>query len=59
MTSLSLGRVVVVAPIAASYPVWALIGAKLFLRDVEKITAKTVVGILSVVAGTVAIHFGR
>jgi uncharacterized membrane protein len=59
MTSLSLGRVVVVAPIAATYPVWALIGAKLFLRDVEKITLKTVVGILSVVAGTIAIHLGR
>jgi drug/metabolite transporter (DMT)-like permease len=59
MTSLSLGRVVVVAPIAATYPVWALIGAKLFLRDVEKITLKTVAGILSVVAGTVAIHLGR
>jgi drug/metabolite transporter (DMT)-like permease len=59
MTSLSLGRVVVVAPIAATYPVWALIGAKLFLRDVEKITLKTVLGILSVVAGTVAVHLGR
>jgi drug/metabolite transporter, DME family len=59
MTSLSLGRVVVVAPIAATYPVWALLGAKLFLRDVEKITLKTVVGILSVVAGTIAIHLGR
>jgi drug/metabolite transporter (DMT)-like permease len=59
MTSLSLGRVVVVAPIAATYPVWALIGAKIFLRDVEKVTTKTVAGILSVVAGTVAIHLGR
>jgi drug/metabolite transporter, DME family len=59
MTSLSLGRVVVVAPIAATYPVWALIGAKLFLRNVEKITLKTVAGILSVVAGTIAIHLGR
>lgn len=59
MTALSLGRVVVVAPIAATYPVWALVGAKLFLRDVEKITLKTVVGILSVVAGTIAIHLGR
>jgi drug/metabolite transporter (DMT)-like permease len=59
MTSLSLGRVVVVAPIAATYPVWALLGAKLFLRDVEKITLKTVIGILSVVAGTIAIHLGR
>jgi drug/metabolite transporter, DME family len=59
MTSLSLGRVVLVAPIAATYPVWALIGAKMFLRDVEKITLKTIMGILSVVAGTIAIHLGR
>jgi drug/metabolite transporter, DME family len=59
MTSLSLGRVVVVAPIAATYPVWALVGAKLFLRDVENITLKTVMGILSVVGGTAAIHLGR
>ncbi|HEX9663903.1 MAG TPA: EamA family transporter, partial [Candidatus Binatia bacterium] len=35
MASLSVGPVVVVAPIAATYPVWALIGAKIFLRDVE------------------------
>ena len=59
MTSLSLGRVVVVAPIAATYPVWALIGAKLFLRNVEKITVKTMLGILSVVAGTLAILLGK
>ncbi len=59
MTSLSLGRVVVVAPIASTYPVWALIGAKLFLPNVEKITVKTTVGILSVVAGTVAITLGK
>jgi drug/metabolite transporter (DMT)-like permease len=59
MTSLSLGRVVVVAPIAATYPVWALIGAKIFLRDVEKIRMKTILGILSVVAGTIAIHLGK
>jgi DME family drug/metabolite transporter len=59
MTSLSVGPVVVVAPIASTYPVWALIGAKIFLRDVEKITMKTVIGILSVVAGTAAIHLGN
>lgn len=59
ITALSIGRVVIIAPIAASYPVWALVGAKLFLGDVERITGKTVIGILSVVAGTVAIHLGR
>jgi drug/metabolite transporter (DMT)-like permease len=59
MTSLSLGRVVVVAPLAATYPVWALVGAKLFLRDVEEIGLKTLLGIVSVVLGTIAIHLGR
>ena len=57
--ALSIGPVVLIAPIAATYPVWSLIGAKLFLRDVERIGLKTAVGILSVVTGTVAIHLGR
>jgi drug/metabolite transporter (DMT)-like permease len=58
ITALSIGRVVVIAPIGATYPVWALIGTKLFLRDVEQINVKTIIGILSVVAGTIAIHLG-
>jgi uncharacterized membrane protein len=59
ITALSIGPVVVIAPIAASYPVWSLIGAKLFLKDIERIGLKAAVGILSVVAGTLAIHLGR
>jgi DME family drug/metabolite transporter len=59
ITALSIGPVVVIAPIAATYPVWSLIGAKLFLRDVERIGLKAAIGILSVVAGTIAIHLGR
>src|SRR5918996_4103769 len=59
ITAISLGRVVVVVPIATSYPVWSLIQARIFLRDVETINWKIVVGILSVVAGNLAIHFGR
>ncbi|HXG52166.1 MAG TPA: EamA family transporter [candidate division Zixibacteria bacterium] len=59
LTALSIGEVTVIAPIAASYPVWALIGAKLFLRGVEKIRLRTAIGILSVVAGTIAIHLGK
>jgi len=59
ITAISLGRVVIVAPIAASYPVWSLIFAGLFLRDVEPTTWKIIVGILSVVAGNFAIHLGR
>lgn len=59
ITAISLGRVVIVAPIAASYPVWSLIFAALFLRDVEAVNWKVVVGIVSVVAGNFAIHLGR
>jgi drug/metabolite transporter (DMT)-like permease len=59
VTALSIGPVVVIAPIAATYPVWSLIGAKLFLKDVERIGLRAAIGILSVVAGTIAIHLGR
>ncbi len=59
ITAISLGRVVVVVPIATSYPVWSLIQARIFLRDVESINWKIVTGILSVVAGNFAIHLGR
>ena len=56
---LDMGRVVIVAPIAASYPVWSLIQSAIFLRDVEAVNGKVVMGIMSVVAGNFAIHFGR
>jgi DME family drug/metabolite transporter len=59
ITALSIGQVIVVAPIAASYPVWSLIEARIFLRDVELLDWKIVLGILSVVAGNVAIHLGK
>jgi drug/metabolite transporter (DMT)-like permease len=59
ITALSVGRVVVIAPIAASYPVWSLIEARIFLRDLEPVHWRTVLGILSVVAGNAAIHFAR
>jgi drug/metabolite transporter, DME family len=58
ITALSIGEVVVIAPMAASYPVWSLIEARIFLRDVEPINWKIVIGVLSVVAGNVAIHLG-
>jgi drug/metabolite transporter, DME family len=59
ITALSIGPVVVIAPIAATYPAWSLIGAKLFLKDVERVGLKAAIGILSVVAGTAAIHLGK
>lgn len=59
ITAISMGRVVVVAPIAASYPIWALIEARIFLRQLEPINLKIILGVASVVAGNVAIHLGR
>ena len=59
ITAISMGRVVIVAPIAASYPVWSLIQSAIFLRDVEPINGKIIMGIVSVVAGNFAIHLGR
>ena len=58
ITAISMGRVVIVAPIAASYPVWSLIESAIFLRDVEPINGKIIMGIVSVVAGNFAIHLG-
>jgi drug/metabolite transporter (DMT)-like permease len=55
ITALSVGTVSVIAPIATTYPLWAMIGAAIFLRDAEKITLYTVLGTLSVVGGTVAV----
>jgi drug/metabolite transporter, DME family len=59
ITAISMGRVVIVAPIAASYPVWSLILSAIFLRDVESVNGKVIAGILSVVAGNFAIHLGK
>lgn len=59
ITAISMGRVVIVAPIAASYPIWSLIQSAIFLRDVEPINWKVIMGIVSVVAGNFAIYLGR
>ena len=58
ITALSIGPVVVIAPIASSYPLWALIGAAIFLREVERINAMTILGSLSIVACAIAIYLG-
>jgi drug/metabolite transporter (DMT)-like permease len=55
INALSMGSVSVVAPIATTYPLWAMIGAAIFLRDSERLTMPIILGTLSVVAGTVAI----
>lgn len=55
ITALSLGRVVVVSPIVATSPMWVLVGTAIFLRGIERVSARTVLGTLCVVGGTVAI----
>ncbi len=59
ITALSVGSVVVVAPIAATYPVWALLGTVIFLRDLEQVNALTILGSFSVVAGTMILYLAN
>jgi len=49
------GPVVIVSPITATAPIWTLLMAVIFLRDLERISASTVIGTLCVVAGVIAI----
>lgn len=57
--ALSVGQVVIVSPIVATSPLWILIGTWLFLRGIEKLTLRTVLGAVCVVSGTVAISVVR
>jgi drug/metabolite transporter (DMT)-like permease len=59
MLALSVGQVVVVSPIVATSPLWILVGTGLFLKGIEKLTPRIVIGALSVVAGTVALTTAR
>ena len=53
--ALTYGPVVVVTPLTATLPLWVVLGSKLFLRDLEKITPRVIAGAALVVAGTIAI----
>jgi drug/metabolite transporter (DMT)-like permease len=53
--ALAAGSVVVVSPLVGISPLWALLGAVIFLRDLERINARTVLGTVCVVVGTAAI----
>jgi drug/metabolite transporter, DME family len=57
--ALSVGQVVVVSPIIATSPLWILLSSWLFLRDIERLTVRTVLGAACVVAGTIAISIVR
>jgi DME family drug/metabolite transporter len=49
------GPVFVVSPIAATAPIWTMLLAAIFLREIESINFMTVLGTLCVVGGVVAI----
>jgi drug/metabolite transporter (DMT)-like permease len=57
--ALTYGPVVVVTPLTATLPLWVVLGSKLFLRDLEKITPRIVAGAALVVAGTIAISLAK
>jgi drug/metabolite transporter (DMT)-like permease len=49
------GPVVIVAPISATVPIWTMLLAALFLRDLERFTRAAVAGSILVVIGVIAI----
>lgn len=51
--AVSLGQVVLIAPIMATTPMWVLLGSILLLRDLEKVTLRTALGSGAVVGGTI------
>jgi drug/metabolite transporter (DMT)-like permease len=57
--ALSVGPVVIVSPIVATSPLWILVGTGVFLRGIEKLNLRTVIGALCVVGGTIAISLVR
>jgi uncharacterized membrane protein len=57
--ALSVGQVVIVSPIVATSPLWILCATGLFLRGIESLTFRTIIGAIAVVAGTVALSLVR
>ncbi|MBM4414989.1 MAG: DMT family transporter [Chloroflexi bacterium] len=53
--ALGRGNVVIVSPLVSTNPLFTLVLATLLLRDIERITRRTVLGALLVVAGVVVV----
>jgi uncharacterized membrane protein len=49
------GPVVIVAPISSTVPIWTMLLAAIFLKDLERFTKAGVLGSVLVVVGVVAI----
>ena len=57
--ALDLGKVTVVIPISSTGPFFSLILSALFLRDVEQVTARIVVGACLIIGGVLLITFWK
>ncbi len=57
--ALSMAPVVIIAPIAYSYPMFSLLLSYLFLGQLEKITIRVVVGTIAVVVGIALVTIGQ
>jgi uncharacterized membrane protein len=57
--ALSHGKVVIVEPLVSSNPVLSLLLTAIFLRDVEALNARVVLGALLAVAGTILVVSAR
>ena len=55
ITALSGGSVAVVVPLYTSSPIFVILGSRLFLGHLEKLTPRVVLGVLAVFAGIVVI----
>ena len=55
ITALSTGRVVIVAPMVATAPLWVLLGTLIFSRDIERVNLRTTLAAVSVVTGIAVI----
>jgi uncharacterized membrane protein len=58
-TAVSIGQVVLIAPIMATTPMWVLLGSILLLRDLEKVTLHTALGSGAVVGGTILLTLNK
>jgi uncharacterized membrane protein len=59
LVALTTGQVVIVSPIVATTPLFSLLISFIFLRGKERVTGKTILGTIAVVAGTIAIALGK
>ena len=57
--ALSHGKVVIVEPLVSSNPVLTLLLASIFLRDVEALSTRVIIGALLTVAGTILVVTAR